>query len=58
MAFGVVGWCVGARSPVAFLTDSREIAARRMLRERDALRAIFGQLLQQGYIHRAYATGK
>jgi dienelactone hydrolase len=57
MAFGVVGWCVGARSPVAFLADSREIAAGRMWPESDVLRAIFGQLLQQGYNRRAYATG-
>jgi hypothetical protein len=57
MAFGVVGWRVGARPPVAFLTDSREIAARRMWPESVVLRAIFGQLLQPGYIRRAYATG-
>jgi hypothetical protein len=42
---------------VAFLADSREIAARRMLPESDVLRAIFGQLLQLGYIRCAYATG-
>jgi len=57
MAFGVVGWCVGVGSPVTFLSDSREIATLQMLRESDALRAIFGQLLQEGYIRSAYLTG-
>jgi hypothetical protein len=51
MAFGMVGWCVGAGQPVTFLPDSREIATPQMLRESDALRAIFGQLLQVGYNH-------
>jgi len=56
MAFGMVGWCVGARRAVTFLADSREMAAPQMLRESDALRAIFGQMLQQGYNRRAGLT--
>jgi hypothetical protein len=56
MAFGMVGWCVGAGSPVAFLADSRETDPPQMLRESDAFRAIFGRLLQQGYNQRVAMT--